>query len=319
MTCLCPSGQQQRWCMNCSGWRVQWAPQVELGLWGAVHHPGTPGNGESDVFLTWKGTAVWADRPTGERVSVLWFSHCFLYTHLGNNSAGLSARSWARLEQLYAVFTPILLFPEGPPLSSELKALLRLQRPVVSGLKNTYISIPCVLQMKWSFSEFNWQHLVYYLFIELNFGDKGHGPQHHKTVYIPCLSLQFSSQRKVRQCTLHTSFVFIISILKETYTPLRSLASLAVQQIALAKLKKEELKIVKSFVDTDIPLRSWLTLLNGVTVWSRLSSCCKLHFSCSSLCCVVPPIEMCRDYVRAVNCDWKNWSGLKISILQVFF
>lgn len=227
--------------MNCSGWRVQWAPQVDLGLWGAVHHPGTPGNGESDLFLTWKGTAVWAGRPAGESVSVLWFSHCSLYTHLGNNSAGLSARSWARLEQLFAVFAPILLFPGGPLLSSELKALLRLRRPVVSGLKNIYLSIPCVLQIKCSFSEFNWWHLVYYLFIELNFGDKGHGPQHHKTVYIPCLSLQFSSQRKVWQSTLHTSSVFIISILKETYTPLRRLASLAVQQIALAELKREEL------------------------------------------------------------------------------
>lgn len=40
---------------------------------------------------------------------------------------------------------------------------------------------------------------------------------------------------------LHTSSVFIISILKETYTPLRRLASLAVQQIALAELKREEL------------------------------------------------------------------------------
>lgn len=69
-----------------------------------------------------------------------------MYTHLVNNSPVLSARpnlsqTQAAVHCVYSptvhcVFTPILLLPEGLPLSSELKALLRLQRPVVSEIKN---------------------------------------------------------------------------------------------------------------------------------------------------------------------------------------
>lgn len=71
MTCLCPSGQRERWSRSCAASGMQLAPWEELGLRGAVPHPATPGNGEGDLLLVWKGTAMWADSPPRKELQLL--------------------------------------------------------------------------------------------------------------------------------------------------------------------------------------------------------------------------------------------------------
>lgn len=68
-------------------------------------------------------------------------------TYLGNNFPVLIARPLAKLEQLYNVFTPILLLTGDPPLSSELRALAQASKTCSLGVKKIYVSIPYVLQI----------------------------------------------------------------------------------------------------------------------------------------------------------------------------
>lgn len=72
-------------------------------------------------------------------------------------------------------------------------------------------------------------------------------------------------------------------------------------------------------MDPHIPLWFWLGVLNGVTLWSSLNSCCKLHFPCSSPGYVTPPIELSGKPTSVLGIVTKKLIPFKNKYFTEFF